>query len=101
MVDLRGEFVVTALIFLCPIENSEQKHVQYLKNTRRVRRVGQNNRSMASKLFQNVFGAMGGTIVTESDGWFVIAPFKSSLGFDSRYYYGAYIGFENRFCGIG
>jgi hypothetical protein len=31
MVDLRGEFVFTALMFLYPLENSEQKHVQYLK----------------------------------------------------------------------
>jgi hypothetical protein len=65
MVDLRGEFVVTALMFLCPFENSEQKHIQYLKNMRCVRRVGKNNHSMASQLFQNVFGAMGRAIVTE------------------------------------
>jgi hypothetical protein len=49
----------------CPFENSEQKGVQYLKNMRCVRRVGKNNRSMASELFQNVFGAMGRAIVTE------------------------------------
>jgi hypothetical protein len=65
MVNLRGEFVVTALMFLCPLENSKQKHVQYLKNIRCVRRVGENNHSMASEPFQNVFGAMGRAIVTE------------------------------------
>jgi hypothetical protein len=65
MVDLRGEFVVTALMFLCPLENSEQKHVQFLKNMRCVRRVGKNNHSIANKLFKNVFGAVSRAIVTK------------------------------------
>jgi hypothetical protein len=65
MADLRGEFVVTALMFVFPLENSEQKHVPYLKNMRCVKRVGKNNHSMASELFQNVFSAMGRAIVTE------------------------------------
>jgi hypothetical protein len=52
-----------------------------------VRRVGKDNHPMASELSQNVFGAMGRAIVTEYDGWFVIAPFKSSIGFDGRYEY--------------
>jgi hypothetical protein len=52
MVDLRGEFIVAALMFLCPLENSDQKHVQYLKNMRCVRLVGKKNHCTVSELFK-------------------------------------------------